>query len=685
MSDRPQKQQYRYPGATPFSTDQSHIFFGRDQETKQLLKLIMRQPLAVLYGKSGLGKSSLINAGIIPQVKKTAYYSPLLVRFGAWTPDSQSSPLDITKEVLREYQEASSLLTELIPHDNSLWLHAKNRQLTGRGRPLIIFDQFEELFSYPEVEVAAFQEEIAELLHTGIPLRFRRRLDTWGDLAEEEEDRLEAPLETRVLFAIRSDRLHLLDRLKDYLPNILRHTFELQAFAPEEARAAITLPAKITGPFLSVPFEFSEAALEKLLSFLQDQETGRVEGILIQMLCEHYEREQVEQLGHTMLDLPQIGNPEDVVSNYYREKIRSLPPARQSTARLLIEEGLVSEGDKMRLILHESSIKTNYKVPQKLLDELVESRLLRSEPFIRGGYTYELSHDRLVKAVLTARTQRRAEEEEEARLQEALLLREQAEKERKEKEKAKKQLRQTRGLLIFAVLALLAAVTGLGFALDQQNRAKKSEQEAIRNAELAEENRGIAERNASTALENERKAIEKEREASQLLKENIRKDSLTRLANFRQFRAEAQSLQEQAKYEEAIARYRAAKKFTNNPHPIDQAIADCEVAAKNFERFNTLIKKANVAIAKDDFSAAIRHFHDISFLGVNQEEVLLRLNYLLNELNEEARKAQENADAYTHVDEEISTKYQDRAYLLNMYILELEQTRRIKQLYEKKN
>ncbi len=56
---------YRYPGVQPFKTNESDIFFGRDDDKTKLYNLLMLEKLVVLFGKSGHGKSSLINAGII--------------------------------------------------------------------------------------------------------------------------------------------------------------------------------------------------------------------------------------------------------------------------------------------------------------------------------------------------------------------------------------------------------------------------------------------------------------------------------------------------------------------------------------------------------------------------------------------------------------------------------------------
>jgi energy-coupling factor transporter ATP-binding protein EcfA2 len=164
---------FRYPGVAPFTTEQSHIFFGRTKESKRLSKLIHQEPIVVLHGKSGLGKSSLINAGLVPLLSENTSYSPIIIRFGAWTKIRTSSPINITKRALSYQGETSStILNFLLPNDTSLWSYAKNRQILHSEKPILIFDQFEELFSYPDSEIYNFKQEISELMNTGIPLRF---------------------------------------------------------------------------------------------------------------------------------------------------------------------------------------------------------------------------------------------------------------------------------------------------------------------------------------------------------------------------------------------------------------------------------------------------------------------------------------------------------------------------------
>src|SRR5208283_5945351 len=54
-----------YPGLRPFETEESDIFFGREQQTDELLVRLHRHRFLAVVGPSGCGKSSLVRAGMI--------------------------------------------------------------------------------------------------------------------------------------------------------------------------------------------------------------------------------------------------------------------------------------------------------------------------------------------------------------------------------------------------------------------------------------------------------------------------------------------------------------------------------------------------------------------------------------------------------------------------------------------
>ncbi len=90
---------YRYPGITAFREVDQDVFFGRDTDIENLYSSILLNQSTVLSGKSGVGKSSLIYAGLKPVIKRNInenknderYFKILPVRVGIWTNEPGSA------------------------------------------------------------------------------------------------------------------------------------------------------------------------------------------------------------------------------------------------------------------------------------------------------------------------------------------------------------------------------------------------------------------------------------------------------------------------------------------------------------------------------------------------------------------------------------------------------------------
>ncbi|MEL7250500.1 MAG: hypothetical protein AAFO03_18885 [Bacteroidota bacterium] len=474
----------RYPGAKPFVRTQAPLFHGREADIAQLHRLVSLESLVVLYGKSGYGKSSLLNAGLVPKLEEDTNAQPLSLRFQAWTPAEEASPVEKVVDELQQLPQDRQLLDKLGAEDNSLWSYTKAWQLAQPdGRLVLIFDQFEELFSYPVEQINIFKTQLAELLRGQLPDRYEALLDAATDtpLSPAEESALDRPLDLRILFSIRSDRMHLLDQLSDYLPQVLKNNYELKALKESDARRALVEPAAMVGTgYATAPFTYSGTAQEKILRFLRDEEHGRVEAIQLQILCTTFENRAIAE-GLTDFDVAEIGDLQGVIDNYYRTQLDQISNEvhRQAAARLL-EEGLVDKSQEQRLTLHESQIASIYGVGSVLLDQLVDSNLLRREPDRRQGYTYELSHDTLIKPAIVAR-EHREEQERVTKLEiEAKRLRE-VEELRKEK-KAKRRLLWLS--FVMGIFALLSVAGGL-LAYQQYQKAQIATAAAEKAAEKA--------------------------------------------------------------------------------------------------------------------------------------------------------------------------------------------------------
>jgi WD40 repeat protein len=466
----------RYPGAKPFEQSQQDIFFGRQTAVEELYRRLSLERLTVLYGKSGDGKSSLINAGIIPRVTadaskkdraETATFLPVKIRFEAFQNSSgfvQLTPVEKAFGQLKEALNNTNILIgpayKLLPDDTSLWAAVKNFQNGDKGI-LLIFDQFEELFTYPEEQYMTFGQQLAELINVLLPMRYARALEqNPAMLTPEENALLHRQPKVHVLLAIRSDRLNLLNRLQPYLPNIQKINFELPPLSKSEARDAILLPATEDGEFSSPAFSFSPGALRQIINALTDGGEHPIASFQLQILCESIEdrvmKEPTSQITENDIQAPAL-----LYENYYRERIARLGNRHdQNIARRLIEDGLILEEENRRLSLYEGQIRKTYGVPDRVLQQLENDHLLRREPSLQGGYSYELSHDTLVKPIANFKKQRQEEER---------------------RREANKQRWRLAGAALISILAILAALWSYG----QWQRANKQTSAAEKISRMA--------------------------------------------------------------------------------------------------------------------------------------------------------------------------------------------------------
>ncbi|MEN9610590.1 MAG: hypothetical protein RLZZ628_1404 [Bacteroidota bacterium] len=460
----------RYPGTKSFTEAQKHLFYGREQEQMALLKQIRFHQMVVLYSKSGLGKTSLLNASVVPSIIAAHKTTVFPTRFTAWTSHTLPIEMPVNKMLNVLMPTAHSILETI--NDNTLWVALKTRQLiTHQNHFLWVFDQFEELFTYPDAAIDAFKMQLAELLWSGLPHRFQNHLQELN-LSEAALDIIYEPATVKVLFAIRADRMHLLDRLSDVLPDILRHCFELKALTEPMARQAIVAPARAIGDFASLPFEYDDAALQNIIQFLCDED-GLIEAIQLQTLCQAFEQTIKAPdlrigVAHTQPKRLAV-----LIDQYYHTRLLDPCISDPKMAQRIIEDELVtvsSEGKAVRVTLPELYLQSKFESStlKSVLDALVNVHLLRREVGVRGGDTYELAHDRLIEPVLEAKQVR--------------LEFEQAEQQKKQAQELAHAARQVKAAYagIALITTLLVTVVILFFYVQRaKTKAEIAEQNAL--------------------------------------------------------------------------------------------------------------------------------------------------------------------------------------------------------------
>jgi outer membrane murein-binding lipoprotein Lpp len=493
-------EQNPWPGLASYDEASSPFFKGREADAAELVRLIKLSPFVTFYGKSGLGKSSVLQAGVFPALR-TAHFLPVHLRLDyaetAQLPLMEQAALRLRQEIIvskadaPEPEPGETLWAYLQRRDTPIW-GADNFPLT----PVLVFDQFEEVFS-----------------RGGSPAHVRRVLEEMADFAADRlpkeltDDRnvvKRLDLQTQqyhVVLAFRSDFLaEVMGWVKR--SNLPHHeSLHLTAMPRERAVQAIARPGKAV---------LEPGVAEQIVDFLLQREVkgdgtapvvvsplgGEVEPALLSLCCYQLNRKRKPN-GKIDAELLRAFGA-SILADFYREAIKDMPPR----VPRFIEENLIL-GDRYRNPYpREVALSRPDGLTADELHQLTKNRLLRLDP--QGDeLRIELIHDRLVGVVREARDARHAREAQEAeravaekQQREALekvererLAAEQRVQLERERERAEREgeraaatererARVTRwrnGLLV-AALAMVAMIAGLVVQSDRARRA---------NAELA--------------------------------------------------------------------------------------------------------------------------------------------------------------------------------------------------------
>ncbi len=432
---------HRYPGRLPFESTDKPVFFGRNREIADLKKYVGSSQLTVLYSKSGLGKTSLINAGLVPELEEEEYFC-LKVRFYGHRKEDENWPSLLDKFLGYCHDElagAEPLRHKLsIPYETKLaWLTIKELQyrIGTEKQLLIILDQAEEMFTYPQKEIDELADAISAIINEQTPEEVQEALSIGkGDKAilEARNFFYSAP-PVKFLMGIRSDKLSLLDRVKSNIKGILDNLYELSPLDRGNAKLAIVIPSQMVSmpeeglAFDSPEFLIPDDLLDNILDFLSNKGSKPMETFLLQLICSHMEdiaerkveelKDQGKELSQTITiddknDLPDLSR---IISNYYLNilfdshgQTEPKPPPKDAVneirilkSRYLIETILIDVENNYRISVDENYLESR-GISQQLLESLIKARFLRKTPNSVDGWNFELSHDTLIEAIRTS-------------------------------------------------------------------------------------------------------------------------------------------------------------------------------------------------------------------------------------------------------------------------------------------
>jgi hypothetical protein len=337
------------------------LFAGRERDVGRIADVATVARTVVLYGKSGLGKTSILLAGVFPELRARGCL-PIHLR-------TLQRPIeDVYAEVARKVGAGAA---ERAPSATQQDLVALLRNASKEQTLVLVLDQFEEFFIRFAADASTYQAFVEAV----------------GAIVSDSR------LKTHVIFSLREEYLAELDDFRSQLPALFENEYRLRPLTAFGVREAVTRPLEVS----SFPFETRVVA--KLVDALATQ---RFDSVVLQILCqeafEHAVRRDPLQPCLTVADLEEVGNIDAVFKRYLDEMARGLSAEDQLPARLVLRALMTNQRTKQAMRIEDFD-NTPYRVAvdevSRVLQTLKSNRLVRDDE--RGGQTwYELTHERLV-------------------------------------------------------------------------------------------------------------------------------------------------------------------------------------------------------------------------------------------------------------------------------------------------
>jgi hypothetical protein len=425
----------RFPGPKPFSEKDSSLFFGREEEKSNLINQVKINRLNVLFGRSGNGKSSLIHAGLIPYYTSEQYkiIEIRLQSFQIVTSPHQTLKSQVILELKNKRSSPNIYLHEILPESNtsSMWQHFKTLQWEatkeGLEGVILIIDQFEELFNFPQEQYKVFADELSELIYNRTPYRFQEAIDkTIKDrnnyISENQYlfDFVKNEIFSSFLIGIRSDRLYLLDELGDVIPVIFNNRIRLGHLDLTKINDVIKKPAELLGDFSSPTFEIKDDVIKDIKDYLLNGPSNQnkhtyIEAFQLQIICQYIEQMVIKISKRrpntkVVIDKSKLSKPvSTIIKDYYESTIKKFNSTDVNESdlgkllciRYFIERKLIDNKTHNRICLDKTSVYP-LGIGDVLLKKLLDSKIIRKETNTVSGESYEISHDSLVNPILSA-------------------------------------------------------------------------------------------------------------------------------------------------------------------------------------------------------------------------------------------------------------------------------------------
>jgi hypothetical protein len=355
--------------------------YGREREVLELTDLLIAERIVLLHAPSGAGKTSLIQAAVVPALEKEGFRVSGHLRVNAVPPTGSAANTYAWSVIVGLADDESANPNVHGTTTITDFLDAQDGGSDGREH-VLIFDQFEEILTLAPGDKdgqRAFFEDLGSALEN---------FDRWA------------------LFSIREDYMGGLAMYESRIPSRLHSRYRLDFLSPDAAREACQKPAESAG------VEFTNEAAQAIVDDLSRVPSHRadkagdvpgpyVEPVYLQVACHRLWRKLDRSLGGKFLaierqHLGEFGGLDKALSSYYKEMLAEVADETSRDHRAIrdwFDSQLIS--DKVYRV--QTQQPPDVEEPEKVLEALERHYLIRKDT--RGTPWYEIAHDRLVRPI----------------------------------------------------------------------------------------------------------------------------------------------------------------------------------------------------------------------------------------------------------------------------------------------
>ena len=349
-----------YRGLLAFQEEHRALFFGRKREIRAVLERLRSSAFVLVTGDSGVGKSSLCLAGVLPLVAEGALEEDRAWKVARMVPGRR--PIAALAAALAPHLSLQEAHLDQLARAEPTALTRALRAALGDTRGLFLHvDQFEELVTLSEAGEAALLAELLGQLASGVA-------------------------GVRLLATARSDFLTRLGALPGLDEALSRALYLLRPLGRAEVREVVTGPARVKG----VRFE-SEALVDTLV-----ESTVRAEGSLPLLqfaLAELWEARDARAGVITTSALEALGGVSGALARYADGVVEQLLPDQQVAARRLLTRLVTVDGTRAHRT--EAELPMQEPAARAALEALVRARLVVARKSEEGS-TFDIAHEALV-------------------------------------------------------------------------------------------------------------------------------------------------------------------------------------------------------------------------------------------------------------------------------------------------